>query len=272
MGTAKNARTKTSKESSLKTKEYRLCDNRRGLMLILKTGKDKKKRLMVWDEKSEISRPIRHCPSEKSIFIDEQTEYAFVEPILFLSGYLEVDRTKQITQKFLDNHPDNAVNGGSWFEEINDEQEAEDDLTLEELKNDVYNAVRKKALEADGEYELEAVVAVLENSVQKASEMQLNSLKRRIYQQVQSNVEYFTDDNGNVNIFEDEYIMRKFFVLRAIKEGIIKKSINGKSMVWVKDNSAIASAPRGLELVEYFADFLGTDEGLLVSEEIKKRS
>jgi hypothetical protein len=271
MSATAKTRSKASKDS-LKTKEYRLCDDRRGLMLILKTGKDKKKRLMVWDEKVKLSRPIRHCPSETSIYIDKQTEFAFVEPILFLRGYLEVSREKQITQQFLDNHPDNKANGGVWFEEINDEQEAEDDLTLEELKNDVYNAVRKKAKEADGEYELEAVVAVLENSVEKASGMQMNSLKRRIYQQVQSDVYYFVDDFGNVNIFEDDYIMRKFFVLRAIKEGILKKSVNGNAMVWVKDNSTIATAPRGLHLVEYFADFLGTEEGLLVSEEIKKRS
>ena len=43
-------------------------------------------------------------------------------------------------------------------------------------------------------------------------------------------------------------------------------------MVWVRDNKMIATAPRGLELVEYFADFLSTEEGMLVSEEIKRRS
>ena len=168
----------TTKKSSLKTKEYRLTDDRSGLMFVLKTGKDKKRRLLVWDEQKELSRPIRHCPSEKSIFMDEQTEYAFVQPILFNHGYLEVDRTKQITQRFLDNHPDNVANGGTWFEEVNDEKEAEDDLIIDELKIDIYNAVRKKANEDGGEYELEAVVAVLENSVQVASEMQIKSLKR----------------------------------------------------------------------------------------------
>ena len=43
-------------------------------------------------------------------------------------------------------------------------------------------------------------------------------------------------------------------------------------MVWVKDNKMIVTAPRGLGLVEYFADFLGTEEGMLVAEEIKRRS
>ncbi len=252
------------------SKEYRLTDDRAGLAFILKTGKNKK--LLIFDEDKGISRPIRHCPSEKSIFVDEQSEQAYVEPIIIMHGNIEVPREAQQTQAFMDNHPDNVANGGSWFEEINDEAEAENDLIIDEIKIDIYNAVRKKASEDGGEYELESVVAVLENSVQEASEMGLKSLKRRIYQEIESNPLYFCDEDGNVNIFEDDYVTRKYFALRAIKEAIIKKSANNKSMVWVKDGKNIATAPRGLELIEYFADFLGTEEGMLVSEEIKRRS
>ncbi len=43
-------------------------------------------------------------------------------------------------------------------------------------------------------------------------------------------------------------------------------------MVWVKDNKVIATAPRSIELLEYFADYLATDEGMLVLEEITRRS
>lgn len=255
---------------ALKAKEYRLADDRSGLSFLLKTGK--KRNLLVFDEEAGLSRAIRHCPSEQTIFVDKQYDKALVDPIVFTHGYLQVPREAQITQKFLDAHPDNVANGGTWFEEVNDEKEAENELALDEIKIDIYNAVREKASQDGGEYELEAVVAVLENSVQKASEMGLKSLKRRIYQEIERNPLYFCDDNGNVTIFEDDYVNRKYFVLRAIKEAIIKKSPNNKSMVWVRDNKIIATAPRGLELVEYFADFLATDEGMLVSEEIKKRS
>ena len=102
--------------------------------------------------------------------------------------------------------------------------------------------------------------------------MKVKSLKRRIYQEIEADPFYFCDDNGNVTIFEDDYITRKYFTLRAIKESIIKKSSNNKSMVWVRDGKVIVSAPRGIELTEHFAEFLSTDEGMLVSEEIKKRS
>ena len=260
----------TSTKKKLKTKEYRLTDDRSGLAFVLKTGK--RRNLLVFDEDKGISRPIRHCPNEPTIYADKQSEFALVEPIIFMHGYLEVDSKSQVTQQFLDNHPDNVDNGGSWFEEVNDEKEAAHDLEMDELKIDIYNAVRKKANEDGGEYELEAVVAVLTGSVQEASEMGIKSLKRRIYQEIDNNPMYFADDSGNVTIFEDDYVNRRYFVLRAIKEGVIKKSVNNKSIVWVRGNTMIATAPRGLELVEYFTDFLATEEGMLVSDEIKNRS
>jgi len=262
----------TNVEKVIKTKEYRLTDDRSGLAVITKTGKDKKRRLLIWDESVKRSRAIRHCPSEASIFMDEQSEFAYVEPIIFMHGYLEVDKYKQHTQEFLDNHPDNVANGGNWFEEVNDEKDAEFELDVAEMKVDIYNAVREKAKEEEGEYALEALVAVLENSVVVASEMGLGSLKRRIYQEIESNPYYFVDDNGAVTVFEDDYVTRKYFVLRAIKEAVIKKSPNQKSILWVRDNTLIASAPRGVELTDYFTDFLSTEEGMLVAEEIKRRS
>lgn len=251
-------------------KDYRLTGDRSGLAYVIKTGK--RKRLLVFDEDKGFSRPIRHCPNESSIFADEQNEFSYVEPIFFMHGYLSIDRESQITQKFLDNSPENVANGGNLFEAVDDEKEASGELEMSELKVDIYNAVRKVADSENGEYKLEAVVAVLEDSVTTASEMQMSSLKRRLYQEIESNPWYFCDDHGNVTVFEDDYITRKYFILRAIKEAVIKKSANTKSMVWVRDNKSIVSAPRGVELTDYFTDFLATEEGMLVAEEIKKRS
>lgn len=266
-------------------RSYRLTDDRTGLSYFIKTGK--RRNLLVFDEEKGIKRPIRHCPSEPTIFADDlgeevkvgketrvirQAEKAKVEPIVFVGGYLTVPATDQLTQKFLDAHPSNTANGGALFEMIDDEKEAEESLEIDELKIDIYNAIREKAKEDGGEYALESLVAVLENSVSVASEMGMKSLKRRIYQQIEADPYYFTDDHGNVSIFEDDYISRKYFVLRAIKEQVIKKSSNNKSMMWVKDGTVIASAPRGVELTEFFTDFLSSDEGMLVAEEIKRRS
>lgn len=256
----------------LNTKEYQLLGGRIGISFILKTGKDVKRRLTVFDEQRERNMAIRHCPDEISIFVEDQNENAFVEPIIFYRGHLQVDRTKQATQKFLANHPDNKINGGSLFEEIDDELEAEKAVDLTDVKINIYNAVRNKIDEANGEMELEALVAVLDNSVEKASKMGIESLKRRIYQEIESSPNYFLNEKGDLTIFEDDYITTKYFILRAIQEGVIKKSPNNRTMNWVKDNAVIAVAPSGTELIEFFTDYLGTQSGLLVGQEINKRS
>lgn len=259
-----------SKKDQLVEKSYRLTDSRSGEAFMLKTGRNK--RLLFFDEDKKYNRAIRHCPNEVSIFIDEQSEHALVEPIIFFNGLLEVKREDQATQKFLDSHPDNSVNGGKWFEEINDEQEAGEDIEREELVSDIKQAVKAKGNEEEGIYALEMVASILLNSVTEASKMSKSELKRTIYQFADSNPYYFTDDEGNVNIFDDEYLHRKYLVLRAIKDSIIKKSPNKKSMLWVSGNKVIATAPQGLDLVEFFTDYLSTDDGMLVIEEIKRRT
>lgn len=251
-------------------KSYRLVNDRSGEAFLLKTGKNRK--LLIFDEKKGFNRPIRHCPNEKSIFIDEQSDHALVEPIIFEFGQLEVSYQNQITQKFLNAHPDNASNGGNWFEEINDEVEAEKIIETEELILDIKQEIRNKSKEKDGIYALEMVASVLLNSDNKASEMGKEELKRIIYREVDKNPNYFLDENNNINIFNNEELQRKYLTLRALKEGILKKSISDKSIMWAKDNKVITSAPRGINLIDYFADFLSTDDGILVLEEIKKRS
>jgi len=116
------------------------------------------------------------------------------------------------------------------------------------------------------------IASILVNSVVSASKMSKSELKREIYRYADNDPYYFTDDEGNVNIFDDEYIQRKYLTLRAIKDNIIKKSANKKSMMWVSGNKVIATAPQGLDLVDYFSDYLSTDEGILVIEEIKRRT
>lgn len=259
------------KQQNLSEKSYRLTDSRSGEAFYLKTGRDK--RLLYFDEVKGFNRAIRHCPNEASIFIDEQSEHALVEPIIFRDGLLEVEREGQTTQKFLQAHPDNKCNDGSWFEEINDEQEAGEDIEVEELIADIKQTVKSKANEEDGIYELEMVASILLNSVEQVSKMKTSSeLKRVIYQYVDSNPYYFTDDEGNINIFDDEFLQRKYLVLRAIRDNIIRKSPNKKSMMWVQGNKIIATAPQGLDLVDFFTDYLSTDDGILVIEEIKRRS
>lgn len=261
---------KAVQREKLLPKDYRLTDSRSGEAFMLKTGRNKQ--LLHFDADAGYQRAIRHCPNEQSIFMDEQSEHALVEPVIFLKGFLAVRMESQITQKFLAAHPSNIINGGQWFEEINDEVEASEDIELEELITDIKQVVKVKGDEPDGIFALEMVASLLLNSVELASKMSKSELKREIYNFVDSDPHYFTDDAGNVNIFDDEYVHRKYLVLRAIKDNIIRKSPTNKAIMWVAGNKVIVTAPQGVDLIDYFADYLSSDDGILVIEEIKKRS
>lgn len=251
---------------NLVDKTYRLLDSRSGESFLLKVGRNRK--LLYFDEVKGYNRAIRHCPNEKSIFVDEQSEHAFVEPIIFVKGQLEVKKEYQSTQEFLKCHPDN----GKWFEEVNEEIEASEDIEIEELVTQIKQDVREKGEEKDGIYALEMLAANIKGSVEAVAQMSKSELKRVIYQEIDRNPDYFTDDSGNVNVFNDDYLQLRYLTLRAIKDGIIKKSPNRKSILWSHNGNLIVTAPNGTELIEYFTEFLSTDEGILVIEEIKKRS
>jgi len=265
--------------AKLKEKSYRLTDDRSGESFMLKTGK--KGNLTVFDPKFKRTdggtgarRAIRHCPNQNSIFVDEQDKFARVDPIIFINGYLTVSADNPTTQKFLDMHPSNQANSenGGWFEEVDDEKVAKESIIDNELEMDIKYAVRAKAKEKDGIHALRAVVAVLSGSVESTYEKGIEELKGILYNEIENDPYYFTDEAGNVTIFEDDEMERKYLTLRAIREGILKKSANGKSMLWAKDSKMIATAPTSIDLIEYFADYLTTDDGILVAEEIVKRS
>ena len=251
-------------------KEYRLADNRSGEAFLLKTGR--KGNLLIFDESKGRNRAIRHCPNQKSIFLEEQDEFALVEPIIFLNGYLKVKGTDVITQEFLDAHPSNVVNGGGWFEPIDLEKEAKESIRDEELRIAVKTAILEMSRTEDGIHELSAVAAVMRGSVEDAQRMGMEELKRLLFNEVEANLQYFIDEEGNVTIFNDDYIKRKYLVLKAIRDNIIKKSTNGRSILWAKDSKVIATAPRSTDLVDHFTEFLTTDDGMLVLDEIIRRS
>ena len=53
-------------------------------------------------------------------------------------------------------------------------------------------------------------------------------LKRTLFQHVDSNPYYFTDGQGKVDIFKNDFVAKKYIGLRAISEGIIRKSQSGE--------------------------------------------
>lgn len=262
---------------SIKTKMYRLTDDKSGESCTIKSGR--KGNITVVSEikgtnnkKQKVRRAIRHCPNQRSVFIDEQDNNAEVTPIIFTNGYLHVPEDMFVTISFLDYHPSNVANGGTWFESVDEEQEAKESLEREDLVLELKYKLKKMASKDEGLHELSAVVAVLEDNIDVATSYGMQQLRRVISNAIDNDPYYFTDSAGKITIFEDDDMMRKYITLRAIKDGILQKSVDGRTMFWKKGKKSIVTCPMGANLVEYFANFLSTDDGMLVADEIAKRS
>ena len=266
--TKKRGRPSTKAQSQVKDKTYRLLGKTTPLSYMLKTGRDFK--LLVFDEESKVQRPVRHCPNERTIFADEQSKHAVVEPIDFLHGMLFVKKEQQITQRFLDISPYNAANGGRIFEEVDREKEAKQAIELEEIIIAAKQAIINKSKEDEGIYDLETVTAVLTGNFDEASKMQKESLKRALFQQVDKNPYRFVNEDGEVDIFDDEYIKRKYLAIRAERLGVIERTGSGRSFKF-RNGDIFHTAPEGVIAIDSLAEYLGTEKGLLVLGEMQKR-
>lgn len=267
------AKTKVAVKSAPKDKMYRLTDDRSGASTMIKTGKKGNLTIAEKDGDSWVRRAIRHCPNQRSVYVDEQDNHAEVKPIIFINGYLTIKQTYPLTQDFLDKHPSNVANGGTWFELVDEEAEAKEGLELDDLITDLKYEVKTMAKKGDeGLHELSAVVAVITDDIRNATTLGTEQLRRIINNKIDEDPYYFVGDNGEINIFDDDLAKRKYIVLRALSDGTLKKSFDGRSMLWGKGGDVVASSPSGTNLTEWFAEFLSTDDGLLVAEEIAKRS
>ena len=179
--------------NNLVEKEYRLVSDISPRSYIIKVGN--KGNLLVFDKKLGHQRPIRHCKNERSIFIEDQSEHAIVDPIIFQFGNFLAKAEEVSTKLFLDAHPDNKKNGGSLFEEINDEQLAEETLEYEDLTVDLKSIVRAKQKEEDGLYELQTLASSILGSYVKVKYLTMPELRQLIYRAIDNNAYAFLDSD-----------------------------------------------------------------------------
>tara|TARA_R110002074_G_scaffold189465_6_gene355278 strand:- start:7815 stop:8618 length:804 start_codon:yes stop_codon:yes gene_type:complete len=258
------AKTAVKEAVTLSAKEYRLLPYQ-PLQFVLKCGR--KNSLLVFDPVKGYNRAIRHCPGERSIFVDEQSADAVVVPLIFLNGLLSTKETETITQAFLEAHPSKD----RIFELIDTEADAVDIADMEELKIDVKQAIRKKAKEEAGIEELTIIVSVLISDAEEAASMSPSEVKNTLYELVDNNINRFIDDEGNVTIFDDADIKRAAITQHAFNSGVIQVSADGSKVMWSDNKATICMIPVGQNHEEFFSKYLGTEEGLQVVVEISNR-
>ena len=263
MATAAKKRVVKTPTPERVNKTYKLI-GKTPISYTINTGRGKS--LLVFDEDKGYERAIRHCPNDKSIYVDEQEKYALVEDIVFINGILIVDKSKQMTQKFMDTVPSN----GRIFAEVNKVKEAEDMIAETEAKAIINMAIIAKAKEDGGINHLQSVVAVLKGSYDVAMDMEKEELKNALYIEVRNNPYNFIDDYGNVTMFDDEYTIRKFLAMKALKLQIIERTSTGSSIRW-KNGDVIFQSPSGRKILDSFTEYLGTDDGIIVLKEMKDR-
>jgi hypothetical protein len=238
---------------------------------ILRVGRDKN--LTITHPKENRIVAIRHCPAETSIYVREQSDVAYVTPLIFDNRIIEVKPTEKTTLEFLNRHPDNVANGGRVFEKVDYAAEAKVDVELEELILELKTLVREKAKDkSSGKYFLQAHVAAIIGSSVRATMMSMEELKIELYNEIEANPYNFTDEDGNITLFNDPEVSRVFLAMQSIASGVLKQSADQRSFSWSDNNAVVYTTPLGVSKPMLgFATFLGTDEGLLVLDEIKRR-
>ena len=102
----------------VKNRIYRLTSRATPISYMLQNRNTKHNPLMYFD--GEVNRSLRYARNQKSPFEDAQDENPILEPIVFVDGFLSVQKENRVLQEFLSCHPGN----GGVFEEVNDEQDA----------------------------------------------------------------------------------------------------------------------------------------------------
>ena len=103
--------------------------------------------ITVYDKETDSVRQMRYCPNENSIWVDEQSENAKKEAVIFRNGNLMVPKEKPNLRKFLEHHPQNIANGGKTFRLVNESKKAEDVLKKEFSQVEAIAAVRDKDIQ-----------------------------------------------------------------------------------------------------------------------------
>lgn len=225
------------------------------------------RRLAIFDEKKGTKRAIRHCPNEPSIFIDEQSEYAVVSPIIFERGTLVVKREDQLTQKFLLAHP----KFGKKFVELDREQEATRDINYEDQVLDIKTEIRKVAKEDPSL--IKAVTASVLGNSRSADELSPAEMRTVLYEEAEASPESYIDAKGKVTMFTDKEILTRGIVLEGQKSGVITTNPEASKVIWGDTKKEICRIPRGKDFIPYFTDYLlDSEDGKLIIDQIKKKA
>ena len=211
---------------------------------------------MLWfDEDKKINRELRYAPNQKSLFVDEQDDRVQIEHVIFENGVLYVPRTNVVLQQLLSNyHPE----AGKVWEEIDELQEAVDDIDQIELELEALKLVQ--------ELEIEHLEAILRTELgSEVTTMSSKEIKRDCYLFAKNNPGLFTE------IANDEDIKLRNLANRSVENGVVNLADDNTTFKWAKTGKKILTVPFDEHPYTAFARFLKTDDGINVMKAIEKK-
>ena len=211
--------------------------------------------MLCFDEDKKINRELRYAPNQKSLFVDEQDDRVQIEHVIFENGALFVPRTNVVLQQLLSNyHPE----AGKVWEEIDELQEAVDDIDQIELELEALKLVQ--------ELEIEHLEAILRTELgSEVTTMSSKEIKRDCYLFAKNNPSLFTE------IANDEDIKLRNLANRSVENGVVNLTDDNTTFKWSKTGKKILTVPFDEHPYTAFARFLKTDEGINVMKAIEKK-
>lgn len=213
-----------------------------GVVHLLRT-----KNITHYDEETNTVREIRYCPNENSIWVDEQSEHAKKEAIVFRDGNLFVRKDQPNLAAYLDRHPSNKKNGGSLFEEILPSKKAEDTLESEFKVHDAVSLVRDRDIQ-----DLLAVAMYFGIGInRKAAEIRFDLLQKAK-----------KSPSDFIEAFDSPMVKTRATVYQAKDYQIIK--LNNDGAYWFDTNRLIVANPTGQDCLDTMTRFCLTERGASV--------
>ena len=217
------------------------------MCFMLNSHHNKRSPLLYFDEETGENRALRYARNQKSPFEDEQDGNAIMEPVIFEDGFLNVERSNQVLQKFLDIHPGN----GMIFEEINEAKDAAEELEIEELVLDAQILAREldiKMLSTLGR-------VLLAGDTDKLSTAEL---KRDMLVYSRNYPAEFID------ALNDPALEIQDNVVKFFRENLLTLKNKNRDVYFnlTKNKKKLLTVPYGEDYYDIVASYVQTDEGL----------
>ena len=250
---SKKKRTIKRKEQVSRAVEYEIIKGG-GIVFMLP-----QKGVTIYDKENDTVREIRYCPNEPSIFVDEQSENAVKQSVIFERGRLFIPREKPNLKKFIELHPGNKENGGSIFKIVDKKKSAKEELEKEFLVSDAVSIVRDRDIN-----DLLAIALYYGVNINAAtSEIRYNLLRI-----AKSKPKEFLQS------LDSPEVTCRSTIKQASDYQIISLKTNG--VYWFDANSLIVSVPVGQDPTTTMVRFCLTEKGAstlsLIEERLDKLS